>query len=361
MKKAYLILEDGKIFKGQSFGAEGTFTGEVVFNTAMSGYQEILTDPSYFGQVVVMTYPMIGNYGINKDDSESDKIFARALVVKEYHKYPSNWQSTMSLADFLKKNGTPGIEGIDTRTLVRYIREKGTMRAAVSTETDDVNKILEVIKNSPQMSGLNLADEVSSKKSIEYKVANEKFRVSAYDFGIKKSIIKNLNLRGITVKLFPSSAKAQELLDYKPNGLFLSNGPGDPAAVKGAIDEVKVLLNSNIPLFGICLGHQILCLAVGAQTYKFKFGHHGGNHPVQNLATRHVEISSQNHGFAVDPKSLSDDIEITHLNLNDKTIEGIKSKTKPWMSIQYHPEASPGPCDSSYIFDEFVKMIEDSK
>ncbi len=361
MKKAYLMLEDGTLFIGKSFGTQGTFTGEVVFNTAMTGYQEILTDPSYFGQMVVMTYPMIGNYGINSEDNESDKPYVSAFIVKEYHRIPSNWRSEKTLEDFLLEYNIPGIEGIDTRRLVKHIREKGAMRAVLSTEIDDKDELLKIALESPQMEGLNLADKVSTKEIKEYKAENKKYRIGAIDFGIKKSILNQLLARGFSVTLFPSKSKAEDILKYDFDGIFLSNGPGDPAAVETGIKLVRDLLKEKIPIFGICLGHQILSNAIGAKTYKLKFGHHGGNHPVKNLKTGHVEISAQNHGFAVDPNTLPEDVEITHINLNDHTIEGIRSKTDPWFTVQYHPEAGPGPHDSRYLFDEFVKLIDNYK
>ncbi len=360
-KKAYLVLEDGRSFVGKSFGSEGTFTGEVVFNTSMTGYQEILTDPSYYGQMVIMTYSQIGNYGVTELDNESDKPYLSALIVKEYFEYHSNWRSQGSLADYLKKSNIPGIEGIDTRSLVKHIRDCGSLRAVLSTEISDIEKLTEMAKNSPSMEGLNLADEVSTKEVKQFKAKNEEFRVSAIDFGIKTSIINQILEQGISVKLFPSSANIDEVLADKPDGVFLSNGPGDPAVVTGGIKLVEELLETKIPIFGICLGHQILSNAIGAKTYKLKFGHHGGNHPVKNLATEKIEISAQNHNFAVDETTLPESVIVTHVNLNDNTIEGIKSTVDPWFTVQYHPEAGPGPHDSRYLFADFKELLTANK
>ena len=356
-KKAYLVLEDGRSFVGKSFGAEGTFTGEVVFNTSMTGYQEILTDPSYFGQMVIMNYSQIGNYGVCKEDFESDKPYLSAFIVKEYFEYHSNWRSEGSLGDLLKESNIPGIEGIDTRSLVKHIREAGALRAVLSTEESDVEKLKQIALASPTMEGQNLADEVSTKEVKEFKAENEEFRVSAIDFGIKTSIINQILEQGISVKLFPSNSTVEAMSEGNPDGFFLSNGPGDPAAVTTGIKLVEGLLATKKPIFGICLGHQILSEAIGAKTYKLKFGHHGGNHPVKNLATGKVEISAQNHGFAVDDSTLPEGVVVSHVNLNDKTIEGIKSTIDPWFTVQYHPEAGPGPHDSRYLFKDFKDLM----
>ncbi len=360
-KKAYLVLEDGRSFVGKSFGAEGTFTGEVVFNTAMTGYQEILTDPSYLGQMVILTYSQIGNYGVCKEDFESKKPYLSAFIVKEYFEYHSNWRSEGSLGDLLIEKNIPGIQGIDTRSLVKHIREAGALRAVISTEESDIEKLKEIALNSPTMEGLNLADEVSTKEIVEYKAENEKYSVSAVDFGIKTSIINQILEQGISVKLFPSNSSVETIMADNPDGIFLSNGPGDPAAVTTGIKLVEELLETKKPIFGICLGHQILSNAIGAKTYKLKFGHHGGNHPVKNLDTGKIEISAQNHGFAVDDSTLPENVVVSHVNLNDNTIEGIKSTVDPWFTIQYHPEAGPGPHDSRYLFDDFKKLIDASK
>jgi len=355
--KAYLVLEDGRSFVGKSFGAKGTFTGEVVFNTSMTGYQEILTDPSYLGQMVILTYSQIGNYGVTKKDFESNKPYLSAFIVKEYFEYHSNWRSEGSLGDLLIESNIPGIQGIDTRSLVKHIREAGALRAVISTEESDTEKLKEIALNSPSMEGLNLADEVSTKEVKEFKAENELFKISAIDFGIKTSIINQLLSQGISLKLFPSNSNIDEVMKKNPDGIFLSNGPGDPAAVKKGIKLVADLLDTKKPIFGICLGHQILSNAIGAKTYKLKFGHHGGNHPVKNISTEKIEISAQNHGFAVDKNSLPKNVIVTHTNLNDSTIEGIKSTKDAWFTVQYHPEAGPGPHDSRYLFEDFKNLM----
>jgi carbamoyl-phosphate synthase small subunit len=363
---AYLVLKDGTVFKGFGFGSLITHSGEVVFNTSMTGYQEILTDPSYAGQIVVMTYPHIGNYGINTEDVESCKIYARGLVVKEVSEIFSNHRATMSLQKYLEKEGVPGICGIDTRALVRHIREKGAMPAILATGKQKSLEVLkEQAKNLTEMKGQNLAQKVSCEKSYLYSVARRtshvarRFRVIAYDFGIKQNILRLLEAHGCDVTVVPYDYDADKILKAKTkvDGVFLSNGPGDPAACYESIDQVKKLIGKK-PLFGICLGHQILSLALGAKTYKLKFGHHGGNQPVKNLEKETVEITAQNHGFAVDPQTLPHEVKVTHIHLNDQTVSGIKHESMPLFSVQYHPEASPGPHDSTYLFHEFVELMK---
>ncbi|MBI5207753.1 MAG: glutamine-hydrolyzing carbamoyl-phosphate synthase small subunit [Candidatus Firestonebacteria bacterium] len=356
--KAYIMLEDGSFYEGRVFGSYGEVTGEVVFNTCMSGYQEILTDPSYHGQIVTMTYPLIGNYGINPEDVESRKIFARGLLVKEYSKIYSNWRAKKSLGEYLKENNIIGIEGIDTRSITRHIRIRGAMRGIISSIDNSKDSLLEKVRNSPGLVGCDLVKEVTGEPKTVWKgEETPKYKVVAYDFGIKYNIIRKLVSNGCEVILVNALTSAEEVLSYNPDGIFLSNGPGDPAAVSYAIKNVKELLGKK-PIFGICLGHQIIALAMGCNTYKLKFGHRGGNHPVKNLITQKVEITSQNHGFAVDTDSIKGkNIELTHLNLNDHTVEGIKHNKIPIFSVQYHPESSPGPHDSQYLFEEFNKLM----
>jgi carbamoyl-phosphate synthase small subunit len=376
--KAILLLEDGREFIGKSFGYEGEVTGEVVFNTSMSGYQEILTDPSYTGQIVTMTYPLIGNYGVNENDIESKGPKVKAFIVKEVSNVYSNYRATKSLPEYLKDNKIFGLEGIDTRALVKHIREKGAMKGIFSTVDDNKDSLQQKVNEAPSIVGADLVKEVtapSKYKWIESTKDNSEFdnqyyeviksskehHVVAYDFGVKSNILRMLVDQGAKVTVVPASTSAEDVIALKPDGIFLSNGPGDPSAVKYAVENIKKLVDANIPIFGICLGHQLTCLALGAKTYKLKFGHRGGNHPVKDLLTEKVEITSQNHGFAVDGDSLNNlEIEVTHINLNDKTIEGIRHKTKPVFSVQYHPEASPGPHDSSYLFNRFFEYIETS-
>ena len=375
--KAILALADGRIFEGTSFGAQGEADGEVVFNTSMTGYQEILTDPSYYGQMVVMTYPLIGNYGVNSEDFESDRPHLSAFIIKELSTLPSNWRSQGSLHDFLAKYGIIGIQGIDTRALTRHIRNTGAQQAVLSTKPTNRQKLVAQANRLPSLKGRDLVKEVTCKEPYEWcegewelnngetffksapRIPSNYFIV-AYDFGIKRNILRKLVQAGCRIKVVPASMPAKDVLAMNPSGIFLSNGPGDPAAVKYALKNVKYLVG-KIPIFGICLGHQILSLALGAGTYKLKFGHHGGNQPVINLKTSRVEITAQNHGFAVDATSLSSDCDITSINLNDNTIEGIQHKSLPILSIQYHPEASPGPHDSSHLFKEFTELIDINK
>jgi len=372
--KAILILEDGTTFYGNSFTGAGEAIGEVVFNTGMTGYQEILTDPSYKGQIVTMTYPLIGNYGVNKEDVESDKVQVEGFIVREYCPFPSNWRAKRTLADYLKEAGVIGIEGIDTRALTRHIRLQGAMNGIISTENFDKNSLLKRLKDFPGLVGRDLATPVSTpypflwhagkkiKVDISSSVWQKKdkpYKVVAIDCGIKFNILRELEQRKCEVLVLPAKVTAQDVLETSPHGIFLSNGPGDPAAVIHVINQVKELIGRR-PIFGICLGHQILALALGGKTFKLKFGHRGTNHPVKNLATGRVEITSQNHGFCVDIDSLAGKgMEITHINLNDNTLEGMRHRFLPLFSVQYHPEASPGPHDASYLFDNFIKMIED--
>jgi len=373
--KAILLLEDGTVFEGTSFGAKGQSCGEVVFNTAMCGYQEILTDPSYNEQIITMTYPLIGNYGTNSDDSESRKVFAAGFIVKENCVHPSNWRNKESLGDYLKRNGVVGLEGIDTRKLVRHIRTKGAMRGIISSNQLDVKALTKNLRQYPGLVGRDIVKDVTVAKPYKwekgesldsrdtrYEIRDTKIhKVVAFDYGIKQNILRLLCSHGCDVCVVPADTPAKEVLAKKPDGVFLSNGPGDPAAVSYAIDIIKDLLG-KIPIFGICLGHQLLALALGGKTYKLKFGHRGANHPVKNLKTGKIEITSQNHGFCVDLKSLKNkNVELTHINLNDQTLEGFRCKDVPAFCVQYHPEASPGPHDSNYLFDNFIKLMDKRK
>jgi len=373
--RATLALEDGTVFRGRSFTGHGETVGEVVFNTSMSGYQEILTDPSYCGQIVTMTYPLIGNYGINEDDVESRRIQVSALLVKEYQAYPSNWRSQRSLADYLIKNDIPGIEGIDTRALTRHIRVSGAMKAALSTRDPDPDSLVEKARRCPSMIGRDLVKVVTCREPVLWenqkpvRVSGDlehfkwpdrpgKRRVVAIDYGVKYNILRSLEKRGCTVLLLPADATSEAINQLDPDGLFLSNGPGDPAAVTYAVDTIRDQIGRR-PIFGICLGHQLIGRALGGRTFKLKFGHRGANQPVKDLATGKVEITSQNHGFCVDMESMGDpDIVLSHINLNDGTLEGLEHKGIPLFSVQYHPEASPGPHDATYLFDRFIEMME---
>ena len=373
-KPAILVLADGTTYRGWSFGATGTTTGEVVFNTGMTGYQEVLTDPSYRGQMIVFTYPEIGNTGVNIEDEESSRPQVRGAIARNICDRPSNWRSTSSLTDYLKKHNIPGIYGIDTRALTRKIRVLGAMNGGISTELDETD-LLELVQTAPTMAGLNLVKEVSTKdvyewsdpttnvwefKPVSEPIVEKQLTVVALDFGIKRNILRRLASYGCRVIVVPASMPAEEIMKYNPDGIFLSNGPGDPAANIEGIETTKALLSCQKPVFGICMGHQILGLSLGAQTYKLKFGHRGLNQPA-GLA-RQVEITSQNHSFALDPDSLPGaDVEITHLNLNDRTVAGLKHKTLPMFSVQYHPEASPGPHDADYLFEQFVTSMRTSR
>jgi carbamoyl-phosphate synthase small subunit len=356
--RATLVLEDGAAFSGLSFAGEGEVAGEVVFTTSMVGYQETITDPSYRGQILLFTYPLIGNYGVIPGDDESRKVQATALLVREYTPHPSNWASERSLADLLDANGVLGIEGIDTRALTRHLRDKGAMRGVISTEERVRNILRDRATAHPSMVGLDLASTSSelAEPTLLPAFGGERCRVVTLDYGVKGSIYKELRSRGASVLAMPGSTPPDEIIAADPDGLFLSNGPGDPAALGDAVDNLRPLLG-EIPTFGICLGHQLLGLALGCETYKMPFGHHGANHPVRNLATGRIEITSQNHGFAVTEDSLSGSVELTHRNLYDGTVEGIASQELSVSSVQYHPESSPGPRDSGYLFREFVEDI----
>ena len=360
--KALLALEDGTIFYGDTFAGEGEVSGEVVFNTSMTGYQEILTDPSYKSQIVTMTYPLIGNYGINSGDIESNRIQVEAFVVKEYEPIPSNWRSQKTLADYLNQEGKIGIEGIDTRALTKHIRLSGAMKGVVSTKDLDPQSLVEKARMSQGLVGRDLVKEVTCKEPYQWnKEEDAPFAIVAFDYGIKFNIINSLAMRGCNVTIVTAQTTADEIRRINPDGILLSNGPGDPEPITYAVHVVRDLIE-DYPIFGICLGHQILGLAFGGKTFKLKFGHRGANHPVKNLLTGRVEITTQNHGFCVDMESIKDpEVEITHINLNDKTLEGMRHRSLPIFSVQYHPEASPGPHDSSYLFDEFIKMMKRGK
>ena len=370
--KAKLVLENGTIFSGDSFGATGETTGEAVFNTSLTGYQEILTDPSYCGQLVTMTYPLIGNYGVNSEDLESARPQVAGFVVKEYSEFPSNFRSNESLGSWLERHNIIGIQGVDTRMLTKMLRSSGAMRGIISTNELDEKRLLAKVKKSPQMTGRDLASRVTTKDSYRWndvdktpfalapavQTNGKPFKVVVYDYGVKQNILRRLTSYGCALTVLPASVPAEKLLEMHPDGIFLSNGPGDPAAVGYAIENIKKLIGKK-PIFGICLGHQLLALALGAKTYKLKFGHRGANHPVKNLETGEIEITSQNHGFAVDPNSLdAKSIEITHVNLNDNTNEGFRHRSLPLFCVQYHPEASPGPHDSDYLFARFIESMK---
>jgi carbamoyl-phosphate synthase small subunit len=378
--RALLALEDGLVLRARSFTGPGECAGEVVFNTAMTGYQEILTDPSYKGQIVTMTYPLMGNYGVNPEDLESRGVQVEGFIVKEYHPYPSNWRSKGNLADYLQASGKLGVEGLDTRAITKRLREVGAMRGIVSTEDLDPERLVRRVREEvPVMDGQDLVPLVTCKapywweENVEQPPPAVPFenletlwkqrsgkKVVLYDYGVKFNIIRSLKARGLEVLVVPATTPAAEVLRLHPDGIVLSNGPGDPAAVTYAIDNVRQCLGAA-PMFGICLGHQLLGLALGGRTFKLKFGHRGANQPVKNLLSGRVEITSQNHGFAVDLESISDPaVELTHFNLNDNTLEGLRHPKLQAFSVQYHPEASPGPHDADFLFDEFLKMVERS-
>lgn len=379
--EAILALEDGRVWRGRGFGAQTDVVGEVVFNTSITGYQEILTDPSYCGQIVTMTYPLIGNYGVNIEDIESRKIFAEGLVVRELSRTVSNWRSSESLDDYLKNQNIPGISDIDTRSLVRHIRERGSMRGCLSTAQTSEEAVIAKARSAPEMVGLDLATVVSCKEpytwtdsqgsaygsprlifspDVAEPIIEPRFHVVAYDFGLKYNSLRSLATLGCRVTVVPALTSAEDVKALKPDGIWLSNGPGDPEPLTGVIDNLKKLIG-HYPIFGICLGHQLMGLAVGGRTYKLPFGHHGGNQPVKDLTTGRVEITAQNHGFAVDADSLPADCEVTHINLNDNTVEGLRHKNYPVFSVQYHPEAGPGPHDASYLFTRFINVMEGEK
>ncbi len=369
--KATLLLEDGTIFHGESIGAQGERIGEVVFNTAMTGYQEIITDPSYRGQIVTMTYPHIGNTGINAEDNESRRPFLSGFVVREYCPHPSNWRMQIDLDSFLRKHEVVGIHRIDTRKLTRNIRETGAKKGIISTEDHDRNSLLAKVRAYPDIEAFDLVKEVTCSEPYDWREGtwqwnsppkmchSTNLRIAAYDFGTKTNILRLLVDLGAHVRVFPASTTSEEILEFNPDGIFLSNGPGDPESVPYVIENVRNLIGKK-PIFGICLGHQILGLALQGKTYKLVFGHHGANHPVQRLDTGQVEITSQNHNFAVELESVANEVEASHINLNDHTLEGMIHKKYPVFSVQYHPEASPGPHDSRYLFSRFAKMIKDN-
>ena len=354
---ALLALEDGTIWPGIGFGATGDSTGEVVFNTSLTGYQEILTDPSYHGQIITMTMPHVGNYGVTPEDVESERIWAAGFLVRSLSPVVSNWRAHQSLPDYLGEHGVIAITNLETRALVRHIREHGAMRAALSTSDPHPDRLLEMARTTRAMNGLNLASEVTCSERYEWPAAGHTaYHVVAYDFGIKRNILRMLAARGCRVTVVPAGTSATETLELNPDGVFLSNGPGDPAAVTDAIEAVRALLGKK-PIFGICLGHQILALALGARTYKLKFGHRGSNQPVQVTASSAVQISSHNHGFAVDADSLPAGVDQTHVNLNDNCCEGLAAREHRAFSVQYHPESAPGPHDSGELFDEFIQIM----
>ena len=358
-KKAILLLSDGTIFYGKSVYGEGTAFGEVCFNTGMTGYQEIYTDPSYFGQLMIMTNPHIGNYGVVNDESESDSVKISGLICKNFSYNYSRDLADSSLEEFLNKNNLFAISDIDTRALVSYIRDNGAMNAVITTDVDDIGSLSKKLAEVPSMEGLELASKVSTESTYYYGNKNSKFKVAALDLGIKKNILRNLAKRDVYIKVFPFNSSFEEMKEWNPDGYFLSNGPGDPEPLKGAQDVAKKIIDQNLPLFGICLGHQIIALANGISTYKMHNGHRGINHPVKNLITGKGEITSQNHGFAVNKEEslANENVEITHVHLNDDTVAGIKLKNSNCFSVQFHPEASPGPHDSSYLFDEFIENM----
>ena len=375
MNTALLALEDGTVFEGKAFGAPVDKAGEVVFNTSLTGYQEIFTDPSYAGQIVVLTNPQIGNYGTNEADNEAGRPYFEGLIVREYSPIASNWRSDSDADSFLLKHGIPAVTGIDTRTLVRKLRMGGVLRGVISSTTLDHKELIERAKNAPKMAGMDLATRVSTKQSYSWhegvKPVSEsevllagvapRFKVVAYDFGIKRNILRRLAHVGCDLTVVPAGTSAEDVLSLKPDGVFLSNGPGDPEPLDYQAGQIRQLMGKT-PIFGICLGHQILGLALGGKTFKLKFGHRGGNHPVLNKITNKVEITAQNHGFSVDPDSLNqNEIDLTHINLNDNTLEGLRHRNLPLFSVQYHPEAAPGPHDSQYLFDDFVKLMDEWK
>jgi carbamoyl-phosphate synthase small subunit len=371
--QAILALEDGTFYRGVAAGADGEARGEVVFNTSMTGYQEVLTDPSYAGQIVTMTCAEIGNYGVSPNDVESRKPQIAGFIIRDESPVASNWRSEGTLRDYLVANGIVAISDIDTRALTRLLRSSGVMRGVVATGGAlDVNALVERARSIPTMEGSDLVRTVTSDTIFDWPaedpgefgiptehLARRRLKIAAYDFGMKWNIMRRLSAHGCDVRVYPAATPAAELLASRPDGVFLSNGPGDPAPLTYAIDNAKALVQADVPVFGICLGHQILGLAMGGTTYKLKFGHRGANHPVKQLATGKIEITSQNHGFAVDPASLPEDVEVTHTNLYDGTVEGLRHTTHPVFCVQYHPEASPGPHDADYLFNDFIRLIEE--
>ena len=360
--QAKIAFEDGFVLKGKALGAFGTTCGEVVFNTAMTGYQEVLTDPSYAGQIVTMTYPLIGNYGVNSEDAESRGVFLSGFIVREASEIVSNWRSAdLNLDQYLKKHNIVAIEGVDTRAITKHIRQGGAMNACISTENHSDETLVQLAKESLHLEGADLVKDVIHSQPFVWNKEG-KYRVVAYDCGVKYNILRQLAENDCQVIVMPANASAEDILDERPDGVMLSNGPGDPAAVDYVVDTIKGLIG-KVPIFGICLGHQMLSLALGGRTYKLKFGHHGGNHPVKDLTTGKVEITVQNHGFCVDIESLGGDknVEITHVNLNDQTCEGLRHKNIPAFSVQFHPEAGPGPHDSRGLFKRFCELMDEVK
>jgi carbamoyl-phosphate synthase small subunit len=377
--RALLALEDGRTFEGESFGASGTEVGEICFNTSMTGYQEVLTDPSYYGQIVAMTYPLIGNYGTNATDQESTRPHVRGFVIEELSQLPSNWRAEESLDDYLKRWRVPGVEGIDTRALTRHLRTRGAMKACLTTEKMSPQEAITKAIEGKGVIGMDYVQEVTTPTIFQWDPTDElsrqwslaaadesprlppiRHRIVAFDYGMKRNILRSLRQRGFSVTVVPATTTTDQVLALDPDGIFLSNGPGDPEALPYAHQTVRSLIGQK-PIFGICLGHQVLGFAFGGRTFKLKFGHRGGNQPVKDLRSGKVAITSQNHGFAVDPESLPPEIEVTHVNLNDNTVEGMRHKTLPVFSVQYHPEAAPGPHDAEYFFEQFADLIENEK
>src|SRR3989454_3200908 len=357
-KSAILALEDGRVWRGRSWGAAGESTGEMVFNTSMTGYQEVLTDPSYAGQIVCMTYPLIGNYGVNAADAESSRPWVEGFVVREASRVASSWRSEGTLSDYLKRWNIVAIEGIDTRALVRHIRDKGAMRACLSTIDLDEKSLVEKARNSPLMENRELASVVTTKQPYEVPAeGDERFHVVCYDFGVKMNSLRELSRAGCRVTVVPASTSASEGFAMRPDGVLLPNGSGDPASMTKEVAEVKQLAQSGVPTFGICFGHQLLGRAFGGKTFKLVFGHRGGNQPVKDFQDGHVEITAHNHGFAVQADSLPQEVEVTHVNLNDRCVEGLRHKTLPIISVQYHPEAAPGPHDAEHHFARFIELM----
>ena len=356
---AILALEDGRVFRGRSWAAEGESCGEMVFNTSMTGYQEVLSDPSYAGQIVCMTYPLIGNYGVNSEDSESSRPWVEGFAVREASRVTSNWRAQESLDSYLKRWNIVAIEHIDTRALVRHIRDKGAMRACLSTIEINADAVIEKARNSPSMENRELASVVTTKQPYEVPaIGAERFHVVCYDFGVKTNSLRELSRAGCRVTVVPASTSAQDVFAMKPDGVFLSNGPGDPASMTKEVEAVRQVANSGVPTLGICFGHQLLGRAFGGKTFKLMFGHRGGNQPVKDFQDGHVEITSHNHGFAVAADSLPPEVEVTHVNLNDRCVEGMRHQTLPVISVQYHPEAAPGPHDAEHHFKRFVELME---